>query len=72
MAEQQELLPCGHPKSSLYIGKFTVESGECIDCGAEYVKEQSEKHSNCFCPNEFYQDCPSSGSICVVCKRLVA
>ena len=33
-----ELLPCGHPKSSLYEGKYTVEGGECTECGAEYVK----------------------------------
>ena len=35
----EELLPCGHPKSSLYEGKYTVEGGECVDCGNEYVQE---------------------------------
>lgn len=31
-------LPCGHPRSSLYFGKYALEEGECMDCGEEYAR----------------------------------
>lgn len=34
-----DILPCGHPRSSLYFGKFALPEGECTDCGKDYLED---------------------------------